>query len=553
MAGSTGLRRGGVRRREMRRGGMLAAWIAAGLLGAAAQALPTHPARAESLRYAGAAPPLTFDPHGTNDYATTAVFRQVYDSLVALSDDMQPVPGLATSWEQQGDTAWRFHLRDGVTFHDGSPLSVDDVVFSIMRQKGSGYYSSLFGDIVEARPVDARTVDVVSKQPDPILPAKMARMFVMSRAWSLAHDLQAIPNLGAQGSEAFSVRNANGTGPMRLASQEPGIRTVLQRFPGYWGPAKGNVTEATYLPIGASATRVAALLSGEVDLVTDVPLQDIDRVRTTAGFALHQVPQMLWMQLEMDGTRDVALNVWDKAGQVLQANPFKDTRVRQAIAEAVDAKLIVDRILRGNARVVGIPALPGTAGYQKDLDTHWPTDPAHAKALLAEAGYPQGFVTQLNCPTERYASAEDVCRAVAGMLGRVGIEVRVNTMVWPDFARMLVNGPSSSFHLIGVASVWDAQDAFVSEMMTRDPKAGDGFFNWALWHNDALDHVARELRVTFDPARREALYRQGLEIGKRDVYAVYLYQPMLSWGSKNAVEATVRSDSTVVLQNASKR
>ena len=522
---------------------------AALLLGLAAAMPAPMPAAAATLTYAGSSPPLTFDPHGTNDFATTAVFRQIYDSLVSLDRDMKPVPGLATSWEQQGDHAWRFHLRDDVVFHDGQKMTVDDVVFSVLREKGSGYYSSMFGGIADAKAVDATTVEVTSKEPDPVLPQKMARLFVMSKPWSVEHGLEAIPNLGAQGSEAYSVRHANGTGPMALQTQEPGVKTVLHRFDKYWGKATGNVTEATYLPIGTAATRVAALLSGQVDLVADVPLQDIERIKSTAGFTLRQVPQMLWMQLELDGTRDAALETYDKAGQPLKTNPLKDTRVRQAIAQAIDAKLIIDRVLRGNGRPVGIPSLPGTDGYQAALDVRWPTDPARAKALLAEAGYPNGFTTQLNCPTERYASTEDVCRAVASMLGRVGIDVKVNTIVWPDFARLLVNGPSSSFHLIGVASAWGIQDVFVSEMMTRNPKAGEGFFNWAMWHNDELDRVAREMRVTFDPARRDALAKEGLEIAKKDVYAVYLYQPMLNYGSKANVDAFLRSDSTLLLQD----
>ncbi len=522
--------------------------LAACLLAGVSAALPVS---AASLTFAGAAPPLTFDPDGTNDFATTAVFRQVYDSLVALEPTMDIGPGLATSWNVQDDHTWRFHLRDGVQFHDGSKLTADDVAFSVMREKGSGYYSSLFGGITDAKIIDPLTVDIVSKEPDPVLPQKMARMFILSKPWMLAHDLQAIPNLGAQGSEAFSVRHANGTGPMELVSQEPGVRTVLHRFDHYWGLAPGNVTDATYLPIGTPATRVAALLSGQVDLVTDLPLQDVERVKNTPGFVVHQVPQMLWMQLEMDGTRDAALNSWDKTGQPLKTNPFKDPRVRTAIAQAVDVKLIVDRVLRGDARVVGIPGLPGTEGYNAALDTHWPTDPAHAKALLAEAGYPDGFVTQLNCPTERYPSTEDVCRAVASMLGRVGIEVKVNTMVWPDFARMLVNGPSSSFHLIGVSSTWSTQEVIVSDMMTRDTKAGDGFFNWALWHNDDLDRLARELRVTFDPGKRQTLTNQAFAIAKQSVYSIPLYQPLLSWGSKANVTSTLRADATLILQDVS--
>ena len=522
--------------------------IAAILLAATLAAGPS-PAAAAGLTYAGTAPPLTLDPHGTNDFATTAVFRQIYDSLMALSAEMTPEPGLVTSWARQGENVWRFHLRGGVTFHDGSAMTADDAVFSVLRERGSGFYSSLFGGVTAATAVDPLTFDVTTKEPDPILPQKLARLYLMSKSWSLAHDLQGIPNLGAQGAEAYSVRHANGTGPMMLEQQEPGVRTVLRRFDRYWGTASGNLETASYLPIGTSATRVAALLSGQVDLVTDLPLQDVERVKATAGFAVHQVPQQLWMQLELDGSRPVALDTWDRAGQPLKTNPFKDVRVRTAIAQAIDAKLMVDRILRGAGRVVGVYALPGTDGYVAAQDTRWPTDPARARALLAEAGFADGFVTQLNCPTERYALSEDVCRAVASMLGRIGIEVRVNTMVWPEFARMLVNGPSSSFHLIGVASTWGSQDVFASEMMTRNPKAGEGFFNWALWTNERLDAIARELRVTFDEKRRAALAFEGLEVAKSNVYAVTLYQPMLIWGSKSNITGTLRSDSTLLLQD----
>ena len=183
------------------------------------------------------------------------------------------------------------------------------------------------------------------------------------------------------------------------------------------------------------------------------------------------------------------------------------------------------------------------------LHVRWPTDLAKAKGLLAEAGYPDGFAAQINCPSERYVNVEEVCRAVASMLARVGIEVRPKTYVWPEFARMLVNGPASSFHLIGVGSSWDTQDAFTALMMTRNPKAGEGFFNWAQWTNPELDQITREIRTTFDTARRTALYRRGIEIGKRDVHAVYLYQPYLVWAANKTVSGTVRPDSTVLLQD----
>ncbi|MEM8552751.1 MAG: ABC transporter substrate-binding protein, partial [Pseudomonadota bacterium] len=220
------------------------------------------------------------------------------------------------------------------------------------------------------------------------------------------------------------------------------------------------------------------------------------------------------------------------------------------IAQTVDANLIVDRVMRGSARVVGIAATPGLGGYQADLDERWPTDVDAAMALMAEAGYPDGFVTTLNCPLERYVNTEEICRAVAAMLARIGIDVRVNGMVWPEFARLLVNGPDSSFHLIGLTpNSWDVQDAFTATMMTRDPETREGFFNWALYSNPVVDKVAKALPATMDQEERTALIREGLTEAKETVNAVYLHQPMLTWGMQDTIEAPMRGDATLTLQN----
>lgn len=507
-------------------------------------------ANAASFKFAGTTPPLTLDPHATNDFVTTAIIRQFYDSIAEFTPTMELRPGLATSWSYRGNATWRFVLRQGVKFQDGSAMTADDVAFSIMREKGSRFYTALFGEISEVRKVDERTIDVVSKSPDPILPRKMTRLFVMSKAWLEKNGATAIPDLGAQGSEGYTVRNANGTGPMRVTENQPGVRLGFARNPHYWGAFPGNVTEAVYLPIGAAPTRLAALLSGDVDMVVDLPLQDIERVKGTAGLKVGQTPQLLLMQLELDGTREVALNVWDKSGQPLKANPFKDVRVRQAMVQAIDANQIVDRIMRGNARAAGIASVPGLGGYQADLDRRAPISIDAAKGLLAAAGYPNGFTAQLNCPLERYVNTEDICRAVAGMLARVGIDTKVNGIVWPEFARMLTNGPSSSFHLIGATSnSGDQQDMFLATMMTRDPSKNVGFFNWAMWTNTQFDAVARDLASTFEASKRTDLYRRGLQIAKENVSAIYLHQPMITAGMKANITVLLRADATVPLQD----
>jgi peptide/nickel transport system substrate-binding protein len=504
----------------------------------------------ETLHYAGTTPALTMDPHATNDFVTTAIFRQVYDSLTSLNLEMKTVPGLATSWEYTGENTWRFTLRDGVTFHDGTPLTGEDVAFSILRAKGSRFYSALFGGITAVNVVEPLTVDVVSSAPDPIQPRKMSRMFIMSKTWAEANKVTEIPDLGAGGAEAVSVRNANGTGPMKLVSHNQATKTEFTRNEAYWGEWAGNLDGAVYYPIGTDPTRMAALLSGEVQLITDLPIQDVERVTDAAGFKVTETPQLLWMQIEMDGTRDVALDTTDKNGNPLDANPFKDPRVRMAIAKTIDANLIADRIMRSHARVIGTASVPGLAGYQADLDVRWPTDIDAAKTLLTEAGYPDGFATQLNCPLERYVNTDDICRAAASMLARIGIDVKVNGMVWPEFARMLVNGPTSSFHLIGAGSnSWDTQDTFTASMQTRNAETKQGFFNWALYSNPVVDEVTKKLPVTFDAEKRTALYRLALETARDTVHAVYLHQPMLLWGMHDNVTAPMRGDATLTLEN----
>jgi peptide/nickel transport system substrate-binding protein len=514
----------------------------------AALLLTTGAAGAETLRYGGTTPPLTMDPHATNDFVTAALVRQVYDSVVGLEDDMSLAPGIATDWEYLGESTWRFTIRDGVTFHDGSPLTAEDVAFSVMRQKESPLYRALFGTIEDARVENGNQVDVVTREPDAILPRKMVRLFVMSREWATENGVEDVPDLGAVATEAHSLRHANGSGPMRLVNHEPETRTEFAKNEEYWDDFPGDVTRAIYTPIGSAPTRVSALLSGELHLITDLPIQDTDRVANTPGFTVEQVPQQLFMQIEMDGTRDVALAVYDKAGAPLQANPFRDLRVRQAFAHAINPQQIVDRVMRGHASVVNGPQALGLAGFQEDIGEMASHDRDRARELLAEAGYPDGFNVTLNCPLERYVNTDEICRAVAGMLARVDVGVQVNGMVWPEFARMLVNGPDSSFHLIGASgNSGDLQDVFVSVLATRDAERGRGGTNWALWSNEEFDQVVDQLIEEFDEDKRQEHYRRGIEIAQENVHAIYLHQPLLSWGMQENVSVTPRADAAVLL------
>ena len=514
---------------------------------AVALALPMT-APAATLNYAGTTPALTFDPHATNDFVTAALARQTYETLVELGPGMELKPGLATAWEYMGDATWRLTIREGVTFHDGTPMMAEDVAFSIMRQATSKLYSSMFGRVTDAVVVDATTVDMITETPDAVMPAKLTRLFVMSEAWAAENGVTEIPQLGSETAEAYSLRHANGTGPMMLEEQVPGETTTFVKNENWWGEFTGNVDRAVYTAIGSDPTRLAALLSGEVDLITNLPLQDIERVTGAEGFKIEETPQRLFMELEMDGTRDVALATFDKDGNPLDANPFKDVRVRKAIRMAIDQNAIIERIMRGHASAVSLPGAPGFYGYTPEMEQPVTVDVEGAKELLAEAGYPDGFRTTLNCPLERYVNAEEICRASAQLLARIGIDVTVNGMVWPEFARMLVNGPDSSFHLIGAAgNSGDLQDTLIAIAYTRGD--GMGANNWALFSSPELDAVVDELSVTFDEDRRAELYAEAIKLTQDEVHAVYLHQPAITWAMKDNIDIYVRADTAVQLSD----
>jgi peptide/nickel transport system substrate-binding protein len=279
--------------------------------------------------------------------------------------------------------------------------------------------------------------------------------------------------------------------------------------------------------------------------VIDLPLQDIERVRATADMRVEQMPQMLMLQLNMDGT-DQVQNMWDRQGNPIAGNPLRDVRVRRAIAMAIDEDAIVQRIMRGSAVAVGTAAVPGVNGYQRDLDVRLPYDVAGARRLLAEAGFPDGFKIQLDFPTDRYVNTEAICRAITTMLSQADIEVLLNLQPWSAFVPPLTR-LQSSFHLIGERPVGgDTQDTLQQTMMTRGQV--NGFTNWARWSNAEFDATVTQLMTELDPARRQALYHRALEISRDNVQAVYLHTQLVTWGMRANVHGRLRTDLAVLLE-----
>lgn len=506
-----------------------------------------RPADAAALHYAGPSPVLTFDPHASTDFTTLGTVLNVYDTLVGRDQNLDLRPALATSWESVSPTVWRLKLRDGVTFTGGQPFTADDAKFSIERANagGKGMLSQFLVSVDSVNVVDDHTIEIVTKYPDPLIPRWLTSVGMMSRAWAEEHDSVAATDLKS-GVEEYATRHANGTGPYSLASWDATSGEIkLERNPNWWGKAEGNVTEATFSPISAAPTRVAALLSGNVDMIVGVPLQDVERIKGTAGFQVLQRPELRQMVVLMSPENPTAADTFDRDGKPLDKNPWADVRVRKAVSLAIDVKGIAEKIMRGHAKDTSIASMPGMEGYPADLDTPHEYDPEQSKALLAEAGYPNGFKTRLRCTNDRYANDEAVCRALASMLARVGIDTEPSPEPWATFVKDLVALKIDFLLLAAAPNGQTTFDMLQGTWMSRNPP--NGAFNWSRWSSPEFDKAVDAMKAEFDPKKREDLTRKALEILRDQVGGVFLYQQYVTWGARDAIKTVVRPDNYVVL------
>ena len=366
-------------------------------------------AAAETLRWARAGDSLTLDPHAQNEGPTHALSHQIYEPLLHRDMSGKIVPALATQWAPSDDgNVWRFTLRKGVRFHDGADFTAEDVVASFRRaMMPDSDMKELLASIKDIKAVDDHTVHIVTDGPNPILPSNLTNLFIMDRGWTQKHGVQK-PQDFENGEETWAVRNANGTGAFMLVSREPDSKTVLEQNPDYWGKGQFplEVTEIVYTPIQNAATRVAALLSGEVDFIQDVPVQDLGRVRQAGGLAVRTAPQnrVIFFGLNQGG-KDL------ESDNVDGRNPFADRRVRQAMNIAINRDAIRKVVMREQSRPAGVIMPPFVNGWTRELDGTPGTDIAAAKALMKDAGYGDGFSVQLDCPNDRYINDEAICQA----------------------------------------------------------------------------------------------------------------------------------------------
>ena len=468
----------------------------------------------------------TLDPMMRNETTAMTWQRHIFDNLTVFDREGNVQPWLVTEWENLDPTTWRLSIRQGVTFHDGSAMTVDDVAFSIMRAATHprSEMRGAVGGIAAANVVDETTIHVITATPNPLLPDSLDSVRVVPA------DL-----LEAVGEEAFA-ENPVGTGPYTFVSWLAEDHLNLQAYPGYWGdePAFERV-RLEVIPSGA--TRVAALLSGEIDIGVTVLPQDLPRVENATEAYVTQAPGLRLIYLALDHVRE------DTPGMT-EPNPFLDVRVRQAVFHAIDMDLITSRVMAGAATAASQFYAPFNEGYDPALE-RLPFDPERARALLEEAGYGDGFTVRLDAPNDRYLNDALIAQAVGGMLRDVGIDVQVNAVPRAVFFGEHFNNGNSTMAISGWASN-DTNATLGGIFHCWDEEAGLGRFN-PFWYCDAdADAMIVEASTIFDP---EARYAAFAEIMRKTQVEDVAYIPLHYQNEIAAVRADLvyemRSDGYV--------
>ena len=383
--------------------------LAAGALALSSAASGTAFAQGKVFKWANDGDVNSMDPYARNETFLLSFLGNVYEGLVRRSPALALEPALASSWKLTSPTTWEFKLRQGVKFHDGTPFVADDVVFSITRAStGASNMKGYFPSLKEIRKVDEQTVVLETKYPDPLMVDKLAQIFIMSKAWAEKNGAVNVADLTKPDESNFATRNANGTGPFKLQSREPDVKTVLVKNTDWWDKHKGNIDVAEFNRIANAATRTAALRSGEVHFVYTVPPQDEDALSKDPNTKVVAGRETRVVYLGFDQERPELLK-----SNVKGKNPFKDKKVREAIHRSIDVDAIKRTVMRGQSFPTNLMVAPGINGYMKDLDKRPALlKPEEAKKMLADAGYPNGFEVGMDCPNDRYVNDEKICQAV---------------------------------------------------------------------------------------------------------------------------------------------
>ncbi len=492
---------------------------------------------AKTFKWTSASDIPTLDVHSQNNALGNGVHAAIYDSLVYYnSKTFKPEPQLASSWKLVTPTQMRFTLRSGVKFSDGSVLTPEDVVYSLTRamSKTSNYavYAQGIDKVVK---VDANTVDVLLKGPNPVLLNQLTELRIMSKAWA-EKNKSVEPKDIKTPEESYAHRNAMGTGPYMVKEWQPDQRLVLVPNPNYWGKNDTNVTEIVYSPIKSEATRVAALLSGEVDFVLDPSPQDLGRLRQSGNLKVIDGVENRTIFFGLDQFRDEL-----PGSNVKGKNPLKDQRVRKALYQSIDSASLNRVTMRGLSQPTGALVAPQVNGWTEGVHKRHPYDPEAAKKLLADAGYPNGFEVDFACPNNRYINDEEICQAVTAMWARVGIKAKLRTLPLVTYFPMIQRFEASIYMLGWGVPTFDA--LYSLQSLTRSVgSGGDGNYNVGRYSNPKMDQIVDRVKTETDLPVRDRLLTEALQLQNDDVSHIPLHNQIIPWAMKKNIDVVHRAD-----------
>jgi peptide/nickel transport system substrate-binding protein len=496
--------------------------------------LSAAPSHAKTLRLSFSDDATTLDPHVANLAINNRLLNNIYEGLVRRDKDFNIAPALALSWSQPDAKTWRFKLRPDVKFHDGSTFSADDVVFTVARVMHplSNMKWTAQG-VASAKKIDALTVDLVMAEPNPVLLLHLAGLGIMSKSWSAKHGVSQPQNYNDR-EETHAVRNANGTGPFKVVSRQLDVKTVLTEHKDWWNrsaPERGNVTSVEWTPIKSNSTRMAALMTGSIDFVPDPPVQDRERIKNMPTTKLQVTSEPRTIFLAIDQFRDEL-----QYSNVKGKNPFKDLRVRQAIAHAIDVNLLIEKVLRGYGRPTALLVGQEVQGYTAEIDKRLPHDLARAKKLMAEAGYASGFDVTFDCVNQTPFS--ELCQGIAPMLATIGIRMNINLMSFTHIFPKIDRNDTSGLMMGYGASSFDAQGVLQNLLGSKGKTGtGRGDSNWGRYSNPKFDTLLDQIGREADVAKRNQFLREALVIQRDDLAVIPLFQVKVAWALRKNIEA----------------
>lgn len=495
---------------------------------------------AATLRWTSASDIPTLDIHSQNNALGNGVHAAIYESLVYYNSRTFKVEAqLATAWKLMNPTQLRITLRSGVKFSDGSALDVEDAIFSINRAMTKTSNFNVFTQgIDKVVKVDANNFDILLKGPNPVIMNQLTELRIMSKAWAEKNKSTEPKDIKTK-DESFAHRNSMGTGPFVVDSWQPDQKLVLKRNPNWWGKLEGNLTEIIYTPVKQEATRVAAILSGEVDMVLDPNLQDLGRIRNTPNLKVLDGAENRTIFFGMDQFRDEL-----PGSNIKGKNPLKDVRVRKALYQAIDINTINRVTMRGLSQPTGTLISPQVNGWTKKADLRYAFDMNAAKKLLEEAGYKDGFDVDFACPNNRYINDEEICQAVTAMWAKIGVKAKLRTLPLVTYFPMIQRYEASIYMLGWGVPTFDA--LYSLQSLVRSVGAGgDGNYNVGRYSNPQMDALVERIKKETDLVNRNELIEKALLLSHQDVSHLPLHNQTIPWAMKKNVDMVHRADNRI--------